>query len=175
MWRNGSVMVFQTIGESSNLSVRAIDDWSVLNYTNSMPYKDPDEQRAAHRAHRLRKRQRCVDYLGGVCAVCGRPDDLEFHHIDPSRKEFNIDHWLNRRWDILRAEVDKCELRCDEHHKIAHAAAHGETLYHHGCRCAICRAAYQASHNPYQRQYRARKKAEDPFFRRKRLVADIPE
>ena len=133
-----------------------------------MPYKNPDEQRAAHRAHRLKQRLKCIAYLGGACAVCGKTEDLEFHHIDPDEKKYSIGQLINRRWDILVAELDKCELRCEEHHKEFHSAVHGKTLYHRGCRCEVCRAAYNVDHNPYQRGYRDKKKAEDPFFRRKR-------
>lgn len=137
-----------------------------------MPYKNPDEQRAAHRAHRLKQRLKAIAYLGGTCAVCGKTEDLEFHHIDPDQKEHGVGQLLNRRWDFLVAELDKCELRCDEHHREFHSAEHGTTtLYHGGCRCEECRAAYKAFHGPYQRAYRDKKKAEDPFFRRKKPLA----
>lgn len=168
-WRNGSVSVFQTDGKGSNPFVRTIPTRSVWRIRTHMPCKNRDDQRAAQRAHLLRKRLRCIDYLGGACAICGTTERLEFHHKEPAQKESGVGQLLSRRWDVLVAELDKCELRCDEHHKEFHSAAHGTTtLYHRGCRCEECRAAYKTFHGPYQRAYRDKMKAEDPFFRRKR-------
>lgn len=63
-----------------------------------------------------RKRGLCVEYLGGVCVDCGlddrNPEALQFSHNDPATKEFNIAANVQRRWEVLEPELDKCSLRC---------------------------------------------------------------
>ena len=61
---------------------------------------------------------------GGKCSICGYDKylgALEFHHVDPSTKEFHLG--TRRGYDItrLRAELDKCVLVCSN----CHAEIHG--------------------------------------------------
>jgi hypothetical protein len=60
-----------------------------------------------------------VDYKGGACVLCGYSKCLramDFHHLDPSSKRFNIASSHNRRWEVLRLELDKCMLICSTCH-----------------------------------------------------------
>jgi hypothetical protein len=41
---------------------------------------------------------------------------MDFHHLDPSSKRFNIASSHNRRWEVLRLELDKCMLICSTCH-----------------------------------------------------------
>lgn len=72
-----------------------------------------------------RKKQKAVDYLGGKCQRCGYDrclDALEFHHKDPSEKEFSPAYVIMRRkWDIAKKELDKCELLCSNCHREEHS------------------------------------------------------
>jgi hypothetical protein len=64
-------------------------------------------------------KQRMVDYKGGACVLCGYSKCLramDFHHLDPSSKRFNIASSHNRRWEALRLELDKCMLICSNCH-----------------------------------------------------------
>ncbi len=60
---------------------------------------------------------------GGECVVCGYskcPTALEFHHKDPSKKEFA----LSLSWKSLAsliAESKKCALLCSNCHREVHA------------------------------------------------------
>lgn len=66
---------------------------------------------------------RCVDYLGGVCVDCGfegPPVAYDFDHKDPKTKEFKISGNYIFRWEVLKKELDKCELRCCRCHRIKH-------------------------------------------------------
>jgi 5-methylcytosine-specific restriction endonuclease McrA len=65
----------------------------------------------------LKRKLRAWEYLGGKCVVCGYNDDLEFHHVDPSTKLFNIGSKLSMAWDKLILELDKCVLLCYDCHK----------------------------------------------------------
>jgi transposase len=73
------------------------------------------------RVEQVSKRRRRVKRIlvaeaGGQCAVCGydrHPAALEFHHLDPASKSFNLSlRGVTRRIDELRAEARKCVLLC---------------------------------------------------------------
>lgn len=53
-----------------------------------------------------------TDMKGGRCVVCGSVDKLEFDHIDPSTKLFDISGGATRKMEVLLEEVDKCQLLC---------------------------------------------------------------
>ncbi len=65
-----------------------------------------------------------VEYLGGKCIKCGYskyPEVLEFHHKDPSTKEFNLGlNGLTRSWERTKKEIEKCDLLCANCHRERH-------------------------------------------------------
>lgn len=64
-----------------------------------------------------------IDRAGGKCQICGYNKcmrALEFHHKDPTQKDFGISRQLNRNIDDLKAEVDKCILLCSNCHAEEH-------------------------------------------------------
>jgi transposase len=69
---------------------------------------------------RRRMKKRLVAELGGRCSICGYSryiGALEFHHLDPSEKEFGLsDRGMTRSMERLRAEVRKCILLCANCH-----------------------------------------------------------
>ena len=62
------------------------------------------------------KMQKIFDYLGGRCVKCGCVEDLHVDHINHLTKSFTIGENWSRSWDILEAELKKCQLLCKEHH-----------------------------------------------------------
>lgn len=66
-----------------------------------------------------------VEYKGGKCSVCGYDrcaDALEFHHLDPSQKDFGISSkGYTRSWDKVKEELDKCILVCSNCHREIHS------------------------------------------------------
>lgn len=73
---------------------------------------------------RYRTKLKAIEYLGGKCNRCGydkHPSALEFHHINPSEKEFTIGNVANRAWSVIVKELDKCELICSNCHNIEHS------------------------------------------------------
>ncbi|MBP9854147.1 MAG: hypothetical protein KBD53_04690 [Candidatus Omnitrophica bacterium] len=47
---------------------------------------------------------------------------MEFHHKDPSQKDFNIScKGYTRSWNKVRQELDKCVLVCANCHREIHA------------------------------------------------------
>ena len=45
---------------------------------------------------------------------------MDFHHKNPLEKRFELTS-MNRTWDILKEEVDKCLLVCSNCHREIHA------------------------------------------------------
>jgi len=75
---------------------------------------------------RFRKNQknRAVEYLGGKCTLCGYNkcnQSLDFHHKNPTTKEFSISQNCNRSWSKMVKELDKCIILCRNCHGEVHA------------------------------------------------------
>lgn len=66
-----------------------------------------------------------LEYKGNKCSLCGYDkckDALEFHHIDPLEKDFNIsDRNLKLDWTAIKTELDKCILVCANCHREIHS------------------------------------------------------
>ena len=64
-------------------------------------------------------------YKGGKCVLCGYNKylgALDFHHLDPTQKGFEIStRGLTRSWEKIRKELDKCVLVCANCHRELHA------------------------------------------------------
>jgi hypothetical protein len=71
---------------------------------------------AALRRVRAEKKQRCLEYLGGVCVGCGTTHNLQFDHIDRSLKEQNIGRMYDYKFERIIPELDKCRLLCSNCH-----------------------------------------------------------
>lgn len=75
---------------------------------------------------RFRVKERSVQYLGGVCNRCGWKGHIsgfDFHHLDPNEKDFNPSamNLANKKWEIAKSELDKCELLCALCHREEHS------------------------------------------------------
>jgi 5-methylcytosine-specific restriction endonuclease McrA len=86
---------------------------------SSVYCKDCSNRTTVERMREFKKK--CVDYKGGECQICGYKKyigALEFHHIDPSQKDFNISHFRKYSFDdITKYELDKCALLCANCHR----------------------------------------------------------
>lgn len=72
---------------------------------------------------RFRIKEQLIEYKGGKCEICGYDNchaALDFHHLDPSSKEFAISNSYCKSLDVLKKEVDKCILVCANHHREIH-------------------------------------------------------
>ena len=82
---------------------------------------------ATHRVVELRRetKRRAVNALGGRCGGCGGlhvAAAFDLHHIDGKEKSFGLaDGGINRRWDVVLAELGKCILLCANCHAEVHA------------------------------------------------------
>ena len=59
------------------------------------------------------------------CACCGEKDKvcLDFHHYDPSEKEFNMSSALTKPFRKMIEEAAKCIVTCSNCHRKIHAGA----------------------------------------------------
>lgn len=84
------------------------------------------------RLRRLRIKKKSVEYKGGACERCGYDKHLaalEFHHLDPTEKDFTITTSKHSHsWVKIQAELDKCILLCSNCHGIEHSKYDDENL-----------------------------------------------
>ena len=66
-----------------------------------------------------------ITYKGGRCERCSYyscQDALQFHHLDPTQKDFGISaSGHTRSWEKLKVELDKCIMVCANCHAEIHA------------------------------------------------------
>lgn len=68
-------------------------------------------------------KQLAVEYKGGKCQICGYNKyigALEFHHLNPEEKDFEIGCGNTKSFEKFKKELDKCILVCSNCHKELH-------------------------------------------------------
>lgn len=73
---------------------------------------------------RQRLKTRAVYVLGDKCQCCGYDkciQALDFHHLDPTQKDFSFSDNVNRSWEKIKEELKKCILVCANCHREIHA------------------------------------------------------
>ena len=74
---------------------------------------------------RKKIRLKAIEVLGGKCMKCGYNkylEVLEFHHREPTQKEFSISRKGHcRSWERINKEIQKCDLLCANCHRELHA------------------------------------------------------
>lgn len=75
--------------------------------------------------YRRRRKENLTKVCGEKCAICGYnrlPSALEFHHIDPSQKEYGIaSGGVCHDLETDLSEIKKCLLVCANCHREIHA------------------------------------------------------
>lgn len=75
----------------------------------------------SRRRHKIKRD--AITLLGGCCSKCGYKKcdaALEFHHTDPTKKDFAIGNAYVKSWAKIKAEVEKCILVCANCHREIH-------------------------------------------------------
>jgi hypothetical protein len=70
----------------------------------------------------LLNRSNILEYLKSHCCVdCGEKEPilLDFDHVRGEKKH-NVSNMIHRgyKWETIKAEIDKCEIRCVRCHRI---------------------------------------------------------
>lgn len=71
---------------------------------------------------RQRTKLRAITHKGGACQICGYNKSvraLQFHHLKPGEKDFNISS-ASKSWQSIKKELDKCILLCSNCHAEVH-------------------------------------------------------
>lgn len=69
-------------------------------------------------------KMKCIEYLGSKCVDCGYVGPsaaYDFHHLDPTQKEFTLSRVRGRSLKTLTKELDKCVLLCAICHRLRHS------------------------------------------------------
>ena len=66
-----------------------------------------------------------ISMMGGECSKCGYHKNmaaLEFHHVNPNEKDFQLDarHLSNTNMERIKKEAEKCILLCSNCHREVH-------------------------------------------------------
>lgn len=100
-------------------------------------YQTHKEERQRYtQEYQIKRKLRAMIYLGGECRECQQephPNAAQFHHRDPSTKLFNITTKelgspKKYPWNVVEAELDKCDLLCSNCHFIRHGILDAETI-----------------------------------------------
>ena len=100
------------------------------NWRVRAPEFKRDRKRRADRENYLNRERKkiFVEWFKNKCHDCGSsfPDCVyDFHHIDPSKKDFKISYFRKRPDDLLfdptiLEELNKCVMLCANCHRIRH-------------------------------------------------------
>lgn len=67
-------------------------------------------------------KEKALEYKGCSCVHCGYSGyvgALEFHHVDPTTKKFDISG-RSIKWERMKPELDKCVVLCSNCHRELH-------------------------------------------------------
>ena len=87
-----------------------------------LKYREFLLERSNERKNEQNKKLR--DYKASKgCAICGEKDPccLDFHHLDPSEKDFGVCNGKGLSWERILREIEKCVVLCSNCHKKLHA------------------------------------------------------
>lgn len=87
-----------------------------------MPYKNKEDLYKAQKRHRVKVRQKVLEFLlDKKCIDCSESDPivLDFDHKDQKAKFKTIHQMLSGHysWNSVLKEIDKCEIRCANCHR----------------------------------------------------------
>jgi hypothetical protein len=76
-------------------------------------------------------KKKCMEYKGNKCVICGYDrcmNAMQFHHLDPSEKEFTVGKRHSMVFEKVIRELDKCILVCSNCHNEIHAGMHQDKI-----------------------------------------------
>jgi hypothetical protein len=90
-------------------------------------YENTKEERRLYFKERKHSNKKyLIEMLGGKCLGCGVTENLQFDHIDRTKKLFCIGKNLASKIEKLIEEANKCQLLCEKCHQH-------KTLVNHDC------------------------------------------
>ncbi len=87
-------------------------------------YRNKDKVDSINKRNRMRAAEWVKEFKKKCKCQCGESHiaTLDFHHIDPMKKEFQITNVVHRGWSIpkIKKEVEKCIVMCANCHRKLH-------------------------------------------------------
>ena len=86
---------------------------------------------AYHKDRVKRVKIKMIEYKGSKCENCNLHlcDShycvFDFHHLDPKEKDPNFAKIKYQKWEVIKNEIDKCQLLCSNCHRLEHAKIEG--------------------------------------------------
>jgi len=102
---------------------KCVKEKSNLHYKNN--YNEIIKRSKIHNKNNTFKAQEIIDSFkeNKKCEKCGYNEykcALDFHHIDSSKKNFNISTGGRKSLERLKNEIEKCILLCSNCHRTFH-------------------------------------------------------
>jgi hypothetical protein len=93
---------------------RVVLVWYYVEMANTNEYM------RSYMENRRRDRKAALTWLlGGSCQRCSCVDGLEFDHVNPTRKSFEVSgRAMDKAWETLVKEAMKCQLLCHPCHVL---------------------------------------------------------
>jgi hypothetical protein len=123
---------------NGNLNITAnkfnlVSKWSIRNFLQKenlygkVKTQETDQEKSRRKSLHVinwkkQKKLELIEYKGGCCEICGYNKcsaALEFHHKDPTQKDFAISSH-SYSFEKMKIEVDKCMLVCSNCHREIH-------------------------------------------------------
>jgi len=79
-----------------------------------------------------KKKATLLEHLGGKCVGCGVTENLQFDHIDRTKKSFTIGKCMGYTLEKLIEEADKCQLLCEDCHQYKTTINHDMSMMAEG-------------------------------------------
>lgn len=92
-----------------------------------MPYKNKEDLYKNQIKRWINRKIKAVKSMGGQCEDCGLTlkdshySVFEFHHLDPSEKDYSWTKLRLRSQEAIDEELSKCALLCANCHRLRHA------------------------------------------------------
>lgn len=91
--------------------------------TRQYYYNNKEKMKSQSLVWKKFQREKINEYKNSLnCLKCGEKRNwlLDFHHIDPSKKDFQISQGETKGWDKILKEIEKCIVLCSNCHRDFH-------------------------------------------------------
>ncbi len=91
--------------------------------TRQYYYDNKEKMKSQSVIWKKNQREKINEYKDSLnCLKCGEKRNwlLDFHHIDPSKKDFQISQGEAKGWDKILKEIKKCVVLCSNCHRDFH-------------------------------------------------------